>query len=204
MEGVLSMAQGNGYDDREGGRPASVLSSITLNRKHYVYSNKPIYRVYSSRSDFKLVEADSASEAFEKSGVVRPVKIEREHFYRTLALQANDMQASDESVEINVELPDMNGKTGLVFAALDDETLNDKPDFEELSLSDMKAKGTVQPEVAEEEPAIEDAMPPPVAAQPDPRPEDEIIPPSEPLSEAEEEAAELSAEEVEALLGGEG
>lgn len=201
------MAQGNGYD-----KGAATLSPIYLNRKRYVYSDKPLYRVYAQPGDFKLIEADSALEAFEKSGIARAYKIEREHFYRTLALEPEQVLVSDRpAMPMDHELPEPGAKKSLHFTAFDGDS-GPVNAFEELTISSLRYEPQMKPiDIAQPErpgsPAIDEGEDDALMQEEEHEAENfqavnpEIIPPSQPLSQAEEAAA-LTADEVDALLNG--
>ena len=55
----------------------SNFNKIFLNSKTVVEKKQLGYRVYSDKNNFTLVEAETASEAIEKSGLKRAYKIEK-------------------------------------------------------------------------------------------------------------------------------
>ncbi len=52
------------------------LNDLYLKEKTVTQKGTRGYRVYSDKNNFKLVEADTAFEAIQKSGVVSPHKVE--------------------------------------------------------------------------------------------------------------------------------
>ena len=170
------------------------MQPISVSRKRFGYAERTLYRVYTTATHFELVEAESAHEAFEKGGVDEPYKIERELFYRYVAIPPDLVNETedDERVETDIRLPEPGEKEALLTAALDmDEYEASLPQFENVELGELHS--TKEPEEVFIEPATEDEPETPTATaepQPEPEPEKPDVGDSE----------ELSPEEVEALL----
>ncbi len=176
------------------------LSPIIMNHRRFINADKTIYRIYTNASQFTLVEADSAHEAYTKSGVSRAHKIERDLYTRYSALSREQLTPSDKQTHTNVELPDADELRTFLIAAFGDDALPHKADFEEMAIGDLQ-KG-VEPEVvppvetASIEPSgMDEATAPELAAS---DLEDKAAAASEPEEEIGEHV--LSPEEVEALL----
>lgn len=212
--------------DQKVSKPAEAshhLKPITINRRRFADADKILYRVYSAPGEFKLVEANSAHEAFEKSEIARPHKIERELFYRYLALSPNQIEAdTGDSVDTDVNLPDADEMKTLLFAALDDGSL--KPSAEEaftgLSINQLNGKGFEEDEAAAlaqaeaaaqaavEKQAAAQAIEQAVEAEPEAIAQADVsvedVQQAAPAEDAPaQEDEELTPEQVEALLNGE-
>jgi hypothetical protein len=202
----------NGLNGVNGHDHQPKLSSISIHHKRFAYSDKPLYRVYTSSSHFKLVEAETAYEAYEKAAIARPHKIERETFYRYRALDPDMLLESDRgAIEISVQLPDEDEMKTLLFAALGDIDLdNIAGQFEEMAIMDLKRHNTStssvelrQSQSAPRPSAQPKASPELKAAAPAPQPKTQ--PAAKQMDEAPKAESEqaLSADEIDALLNGE-
>lgn len=184
------MTDKNGFDLNEvnglnghHGEEAPALSSLTINHKRFAYSDKPLYRVYSAPDHFKLVEADSAYEAYQHADVARPYKIERETFYRYLALKPDQLEpGEDDAVQTDPALPDEEEMKTLLFAALGENGEGEPEElpFEEIMIADLQAES--KPEVALQQPAPapRPAPPPQTQARPAPKAEPKAEPAPDP------------------------
>lgn len=192
----------NGHAAEALSGPLHHLEAIIIKKNRFVYHDKTLYRVYDKPDHFQLVEAESAAEAFEKSGLKHAVKIQRELFYHYIALDRELMETGDEVTQFDTRLPDGEDRRVLLDAALlAGEAQEQAEPFEELSLRDLFARE--EEEVAQnalqeagpceqQQSAAEDAE---SGFGSEPESEPESVPETE-----QEPAAELSAAEVNALL----
>lgn len=168
------------------------LEALMVKRKRFAYADKTLYRVYDKPDHFQLVEADSAHEAFAKSGLKTALKIQREAFYHYVALDADKIESTDDVIEVDVQLPDAEEKKILLDAALLERyTQEEIKPFEALSLSQLFA--SAPEETPEASAAALQADEPPSDM-----PEESVQP--EPEEAPEEEPEKLSASDVNALL----
>lgn len=179
MERVL-----NGHAKTEDERKH--LSPIRIDMKRFKQQEQRLYRVYSAPGEYRIIEADSAHEAYQKSGVARVHKIERESFYRYVALRSDQIEATDQGMEFNTELPEMGDIREVLIAALADlpEQQNLEQRFEALGFGDLTQK---KPDLPVEMPA--------------PRTEEAVNTVSFAAApDADEDADPLTPEEVNKLL----
>lgn len=177
------------------------LRPIIIQRKRFAHSEQTVYRVYSAPGEYQLVEANTANEAFEKSGIRRPHKIERETLHHQASVRAGLLSDApeEETTAFDPNLPDPQDLGPVLYAILS-EQIGHEPEqtFESISILDLrkKAPAPAEPLPAEAAPLIAepDAMHTPL--QPDPEPVAATAA-EEPESEA------LTPEQVEALLRGE-
>ncbi len=168
------------------------LAPLIINRKRFVHAEKTVYRVYKSAADYVLIEAESAYEAIQKSGVETPLRVQREMVSRYHALESNLVQTheGDMPAVTDVVMPEHSEVVGLVYQGMFDGSEDEKvTPFESMSFADLKRKEklkTVPTEVA-----------PPVV---------QVAVVEEPIAAAptliEEESDILTPEEVERLLQG--
>ncbi len=166
------------------------LSALTIHHKRFAFSDKPLYRVYSSPDHFKLVEADSAYEAYQNADVARPFKIEQETFYRYLVLKPDQLEdGGSDAVQTDPELPDEEEMKTLLFAALDEsgEGESHEVPFEEIMITDLQAESKSEVALQQPAPAPRPAQPPKAQTKPEPK--------SEPKAEAKPEAKPEAREE---------
>lgn len=171
---AIAVAQAATMGDARETVPEKALESYSLHRSHYVYAQKRMYRVYDKPGHFSLIEADSAHEAYAKSGVATPFKIERESFFTQVAIAQEMMEAVDELYNSDPELPD--GKDGALFVdlvAFDAQLKAREEVFEPLAFADMSAKAPQ--ELPQEEPPaalanVTPAEPTPVVETEEPQP----------------------------------
>jgi hypothetical protein len=74
-----------------------VFKNLDIQKKTFKDSNRSGYKVYSSATEFVLVEAETAAEAIEKAKIENPVKIEKTGLKAKYLL--NDDELSSESLE---------------------------------------------------------------------------------------------------------
>lgn len=146
------------------------LEAIMVKRNRFAYANKICYRVYDKPGNFTIIEADSAHEAFAKSGFSSAFKIQREAFFSHPSIAQELLESSGETYEVNIQLPDEGVKEAFIDAStLDAEALARLKPFEEISLGDysqLKAK-QAQAAPVEDTPSSEAAIEQPTAqAQP--------------------------------------
>lgn len=172
------------------------------------------YKVYATSGEVVTVEASSAAEAMEKSGIRRPLRIVSIAHEQRRMMSRNVLHPQSGTVATDIDMehyvPDFRS---LVVDDLEEE---EKPPFEECLLSDIAARTLDKlPEPSRPQPKAQPAPPPyvppaaepaiamqTVAATPEPAPpagrapsapaEQEVIPPERPLT----------SEEVEALMSG--
>lgn len=203
---------------------AKVIESITLAQTRYVYAKRRMYRVYDKPHHFTLIEADSAHEAFAKSGIASPIKIQRESFFTRIAIAQDQIETTDERVRLDTSLPTHpDKKTTMDMQQIDAEIEARKPVFEAMSFRDAAmhkaAKASAPafapiavPELSQQAESLMDGAP-----MPSPEPELIAAPPEAPIpptppappqalaaaDEAQDPQAierELSIDEVNALL----
>lgn len=169
------------------------LSPLIIQRKRFVHSEKVVYRVYKGTADYVLVEADSAYEAIQKSGVETPLRVQREQISRYHALESQLMQTVDGDLPMatDVAMPESSEVVGLVYQGMFDgsEDAAVVP-FEGMSFADLTRKKIPKAALVEVAvPVVQAAsvIEEPVAAEP---------------TAIEEESDVLTPEEVERLLRG--
>lgn len=184
------------------------LKPIIIQRKRYAQADRSLYRVYAAPGQYELIEATTAHEAFEKSGIRRPHKIERETLLQHTALTPEHLgETLDEPVAFDPSLPDPADMASGIFAAILDSADGTSPVlFEDLLIDQLNRKPAPEalPETATPAPVGPPEAPAIIAAEVTAAPE----PPSEALTPAlaeEPEAPEaaLTPEQVDALLNGE-
>lgn len=74
-----------------------MFKNLDIQKKTFKDSNRNGYKVYSSTTEFVVVEADTAAEAIEKAKIENPVKIEKTGLKAKYLL--NDDELSSESLE---------------------------------------------------------------------------------------------------------
>ncbi len=171
-----------------------------------------IYKVVDVSGEVTTVEAGSASEAVERSGVSKPLKVINAAYERKLMLEKNLLNPNQGNVLTNIDLT--NNASDMRFLVVDDLG-DDEPEqpFEEMSLYDMSGTAPAPaasldevmvdvPAEAEVPPVPESAQteevaPEPVAEEAAPEPAAEEAAASEP---AQEPDRELTPEEVRRLL----
>lgn len=170
------------------------LKPIIIQRKRFQHAEQSVYRVYSGPGEFQLVEAATAHEAFERSDINRPYKIERETLIRQPSLDPKLLINSEEGDEVSFDprLPDPEDLKPILTAILG-EALHDAAiaPFEEISITDLKkhvAQAIVEPVIEEPQVAIAAEMSAPLK-------------PAEPEVESLPEEA-LTPDQVDALLRG--
>lgn len=181
------------------------LNPIIINERSFKNSGASLYRVYTAPGEFNMVEADSAHEAFAKSGLDRVFKIERENFYRYVSLDADLLEEKEgDGVTMDTHLPDPEEMHTLLTAALSDlaEIPTIEEQFEGLTLGDLNKGGAAKVEASAEDAA-------PVKEEPAPAQETaEAVAAETPVEAATEPEAELgeelSSDAVDALLNPEG
>lgn len=168
------------------------LAPLIISRKRFAYAEKTTYRVYKAAAEFVLIEADSAHEAIQKSGVGAPLRVQREMVSRYHALESQLVQthADDIPAVTDVVMPESSEVVGLVYQGMFDGS-EDKAviAFEGMSFADLKRKE--KPKAV----PVEDAPAPAPVVQSAP----EYV--AEPAA-IEEESDVLTPEEVERLLNG--
>lgn len=203
-------------------QPAS-LESLGIHRSRFVYAEKNLYRVYDQPDHYQLVDADSAYEAFEKSGLTKAVKIQREAFYHYVAISPELLEEGDHVIELNPQLPSLEERQILLDAALlESDDIGPVKLFEEISLRNLTREAIEEAEAQKrqqrqerEQRAADEAAQQQETAEMQPQPEEstsedsmpESQPPEEPhkpqaLAE-KQEPVELSPDEVNALLNDE-
>ncbi len=166
------------------------------------------YKVFSTNGETVIVEASSAAEAIEKSGIKRPLRIISIRQEQQRMMSRNVLHPQERTVSTNIDtehyVPDFRS---LVVDDLEEE---EKPPFEECSLSSLAVRTLDKmPEKPKPAPRVRpqpvvDNSPPPV-----PQPiEEEValiavekqIEPAVPEQEVLPPDHELTMEEVEALM----
>ncbi len=177
-----------------------VLESISIRQNHYVYADKRMYRVYDKPGHFSLVEAESAHEAFAKSGVAEPLKIERESFFTQVAIAQNELESMVERFDVDTHLPQKDEKATFVdLIAMDAELAAAVQPFEAMSLTEYGRKQEGEKEAIADEPEMAaEATTEPSASAPEEAievaPEAEEAPEAQAFAEPQEEMAVASAE----------
>lgn len=177
------------------------LKPIIINRKRYTNADVSLYRVYTAPGEFKLVEADSAHEAYTKSGLSRVHKIERENFFRYLTVKKEQIEPREGTVSFNTELPDRDRGALLIdeFVRTHEGDFGTKGDFTGMNIADL---------ATEDKPKHRSVLKAPV---PDFVPAADItdvvatVRPAEPVAEAapviEVDNTPMSAEDLDKLFG---
>ena len=170
------------------------LEALMVGKKRFAYADKILYRVYDKADHFQLVEADSAAEAFTKSGLGHAVKIQREAFFHYVALDKDAITDSDEVIEVDVELPTEAEKALFLDAALVNEAIEkSKRHFESVEIGGLYQKAPKKDQPNEEaEPALQQEQ----KATP---PDDGVATKVEAEKAATEDEAEEPADSDEAL-----
>lgn len=134
----------------------TALESISMRQNHFIYADKRMYRVYDKPGHFALIEADSAHEAFAKSGVAAPLKIERENFFTQIAIAQEMLESKGERFDVDTHLPQKDQKSVFVdLIAMDAEIAASKQPFEAMTLTEYGRKQDVIEEVAVQAPEPE-------------------------------------------------
>jgi|GEM_PF-3290502 len=140
MEGILVSTEqliSRGDDKTEDSRRH--LKPIVINRRRYANADVSLYRVYTSPGEFKIVEADSAHEAYTKSGLSRVHKIERENFFRYLTVKKELIQPHEGTVSFDTQLPDRDRSSVLIdqFVKASDGNVGGKEEFTGMEIRDL-------------------------------------------------------------------
>lgn len=141
------------------------LSPIIMNHRRFINADKVVYRIYTSPSQFTLVEADSAHEAYTKSGLSRAHKIERDAYTNYADLSSEQLSPKDRQVETDVHLPDADELRTLLIAALGDDIISHKPDFEEMAIGELQKADPQMTDAAQEVSVTDEIMQPPHTMQ---------------------------------------
>lgn len=189
MEGILIMEEIHNH-----------LKPIIIQRKRFAPTEQTLYRVYSAPGEYQSVEANTANEAFEKSGIRRPHKIERETMHQQNTVKAGLLShvSDEEEVSFDTHLPDPEDLKPVLYALLSEESSDHQaPAFESIFITDLKKARPVPLDVfVEPEPEI--PVPEVMAALEQPL--QPYIPAAPEDVSTEEEA--LTPEQVDALLNG--
>lgn len=163
-----------------------------------------VYKVITTTGEVVTVEANSAAEAMEKSGVVRPLRIISMAQEQRRLMERHVLHPEARSVATNIDMknfvPDFRS---LVVENLEEE---EKPEFAECSLADIASRTLDKLPVKQPKPAPAkqraQTPPPPPAPEPEVEFSPELIAvekvPSEP--EIIPPDRELTPEEVERLM----
>jgi hypothetical protein len=116
------------------------LAPIIMNHRHFVGGDKIIYRIYTSASEFQRIEADSAHEAYTKSGLSRVHKIERDMYTSYLSLSKEQLQPVDKTITTDTNLPTPEERRSLLIAVFGDDGIPTKPPFEEMNIGDLQKR----------------------------------------------------------------
>lgn len=81
---------------------ATSFEQLPLARTTMQMSLAGQYRIYTDHKNFKLVQADSAVNALEQSGIARAFKIERETLYKNTLIAPNFPQAEAPAISAPV------------------------------------------------------------------------------------------------------
>lgn len=192
------------------------LKPIIINRQHFANKDKVYYRIYTDIDDYKVVEADSAHDAYTKSGVSRAYKIERESFFHYVTVGDEQLEKDAEPIEVSPDLPDTGEGEKLLIdeflANLDGKYEKTEPFFE-IELKDLAEWGAEDAEEEEEkteasseEPAVDESEATVVEAEERATEEAEedlaaAVVEDDEVGDVDSEG-ELSIDEVTQLLGG--
>ncbi len=117
------------------------LSPLIVNKRRFVYSDKTMYRVYETAKESIVVEADSAHEAAEKSGVDEPYKIIKDRALNRLVLEEESIESTEDTISFDTRLPQPREKVVLFVDTVKsggEERVETK--FEPLSIGDLSGQ----------------------------------------------------------------
>lgn len=162
------------------------FTPLRVVRKNLTDFDRCAYRVYKSPTEFITVDAATALEAFRESGIQNPLRIVRETRFMERLVDQTKFTDMEELVE-----------TGVIMEAPAAITGHQE------AVPQAAPREAATPQAEPEIPAQEAV--PQAAEQPAPEPAAEATDAAQPAPQAEEdEASELSEDDIHALLGEEG
>ena len=154
------MAEPEQQDDQD------VFAPLEMNVSSLGRDLSKVYKVVRTNGEVVEVEADSAAEAVEKSGVKQPIKVVNAAYERSVMIEQGGLKEEDAKAltDINPE-----NRTSLGFLIVDDLEDEEPEPFEEMGLG-VLTKNKSQEEAELEPPKVEEpaAEEPPAPKGPDP------------------------------------